>query len=85
MHGIDQALTANETRSMAGVSQLLQRLGEFLDMRWRCLEFINAGGCGTQVHKVEKGTRFSGWCEPPSAWVAHRPDRVDFSDNVSRP
>jgi len=32
MHGIDQALTANEARAWQRVSQLLQRLGEFLDM-----------------------------------------------------
>ena len=56
MHGIDQALTANETRAWQRVSQLLQRLGECLDMP---LEVARIHQCladaSRQVHNGGEG------------------------------
>lgn len=56
MHGIDQALTANETRAWQRVSQLLQRLGECVGMP---LEVSRIHQCladaSRQVHQGGEG------------------------------
>lgn len=85
MHGIDQALTANETRAWQRVSQLLQRLGEFLDMP---LEVSRIHQCladaARQVHQGGEGDSIFWMVRAASQLGLHiAPIELTFSDLTS--